>query len=319
VILILSDPNGDAHVPPVTTELLRRGANFHIYDPATFPNSSSVTFRSRKNGVQAILSWNGQDLDLDDVTSIWYRRPGDFALSDHLLAEEKDWIRTECSHLIRSIWQNTRALWVSNPDAIRRASLKGLQLRLAIEMGFQVPQFIVTNDVDQATAFIASFPSGVIVKVLSSPAIRSGDRVATIYTHLVSDNDMRYLSAVKFGPTFLQEFIHKAMDVRVTVIGDTLYAIGIHSTEASRVDFRQTEVYNLAHTVLTLPHALHDLCIRLVKELGLTFGAIDLILTPGGEYHFLEINPNGQWLWLEYVTGIPLAKTMCDLLSHSMD
>jgi len=51
----------------------------------------------------------------------------------------------------------------------------------------------------------------------------------------------------------------------------------------------------------------------------LSFGAIDLLLTPTGEYVFLEINPNGQWYWLELITGIPLTNAMCDVLTGVVD
>jgi glutathione synthase/RimK-type ligase-like ATP-grasp enzyme len=96
-----------------------------------------------------------------------------------------------------------------------------------------------------------------------------------------------------------------------------VFAVGIHSQylEESRVDFRRAEIYTLPHTVKTLPAPVSSLCVELVCRLGLRFGAIDLILTPDGRYVFLEINPNGQWYWLEEITGIPLAETMCDLLT----
>jgi MvdD pre-ATP grasp domain/RimK-like ATP-grasp domain len=321
VILIISDPVGDAHVAPVAAELSRRGEEFRIYDPAAYPASSAVTLESTAGGVRSLLSWDDCDLDLAQVKSVWYRRPGDFVLSDQLLPEEERWVRSECGHCLRSVWDGMRSLWVSDPRAIRRASLKGVQLRTAMEMGFRVPRFIVTNDVDRASTFLASRPGGVVVKVLTNPAILRQQRFAMLYTHLITEKDQDHLASIRFGPTFLQEFIEKAMDVRVTVIGAKLFAVGIQSTyvEEGRIDFRRAEIYDLPHTVLTLPERVHSLCIDLVRFLGLTFGAIDLILTPDGEYFFLEINPNGQWAWLELVTGIPLVKTLCDFLAQGLD
>ena len=40
-----------------------------------------------------------------------------------------------------------------------------------------------------------------------------------------------------------------------------------------------------------------------------------LIVTPAGEFVFLELNPNGQWLWLELALGLPLVTSMADLLT----
>jgi glutathione synthase/RimK-type ligase-like ATP-grasp enzyme len=316
VILIISDQM-DGHVPPVAAELSRRGEEFCVFDPATYPEASTVTVEGGAKKFRVMLNWDDQELDLAQVKTVWYRRPGDFALSDRLLPAEDTWIRNECNHCFRGVWEETRSLWVSPPNAIRRASLKLTQLRTAAEMGFQVPRFIITNDDKCASKFIDSFTNGVIVKVLTTPVIVSDQKAAILYTHLITNKDRDHISSVRFGPTFLQQFVTKAMDVRVTVIGDQLYAVGIQSThcEDGRIDFRRAEICDLPHVILTLPERLNSLCIDLVSKLGLKFGAIDLILTPDGEYFFLEINPNGQWYWMEWITGIPLTKSLCDLLS----
>lgn len=317
MILIISDQM-DGHVPPVAAELSRRGEEFRVFDPATYPNAATVTVEGSTKNFRAILNWDDQELDLARVKTVWYRRPGDFALSDRLLPAEDTWIRNECNHCFRALWEETRSLWISPPHAIRRASLKLTQLRTAAEMGFQVPQFIITNDDKLASNFIDLFANGVIVKVLTTPVIVSDQKAAILYTHLVTTEDRGHISSVRFGPTFLQQFVTKAMDVRVTVFGDQAYAVGIQSTktEDGRIDFRRAEICDLPHLILTLPERLNRLCIDLVSKLGLKFGAIDLILTPEGEYFFLEINPNGQWYWLEWITGIPLTKNLCDLLSR---
>jgi glutathione synthase/RimK-type ligase-like ATP-grasp enzyme len=51
-----------------------------------------------------------------------------------------------------------------------------------------------------------------------------------------------------------------------------------------------------------------------VERLGLCYGAIDMVLTPDGRYVFLEINPNGQYLWIEEAAGLPISDAICDLL-----
>lgn len=213
------------------------------------------------------------------------------------------------------------ACWVSDPQAIRSASIKIPQLKLAADMGFTIPRFTVTNDVDSAREFISSCHEGVIVKVLTNPFIAYSDQWCRLYTHLLSTSDLDKIESVRFGPTFLQEFVQKAMDVRVTVIGEEVFSVGIESAEfkQAQIDFRRVEIYDLPHTVMALPEHLSSLCIELVRRLGLRFGAIDLILTPDGQYFFLEINPNGQWYWLELVTGVPLTRSLCNLLTNGLN
>jgi glutathione synthase/RimK-type ligase-like ATP-grasp enzyme len=318
VILILSNPVEDAHIEPVTTELSRMGREFRVFDPATYPKSATATLEGNGKGVSARLRWDEQDLKLSDVKAIWYRRPGDFVLSSTLLREEDEWVRTECSHFFRAIWENTSALWVSAPDAIRKASLKGMQLKVAAEFGFRVPRFVVTNEPDAASRFISACPSGAIVKTLAKPAILRAGYAAILYTHLITDDDLEQLYSVRFGPTFIQEFIEKKSDIRVTVVGRQVFAVAIQSSgvDLATVDFRRAEVYDLPHEIIALPDSVQQQCIELVAALGLSFGAIDLLCTPDDTLVFLEINPNGQWYWLEWVTGVPISKAMCDLLTR---
>ncbi|WP_158714741.1 MvdC/MvdD family ATP grasp protein [Streptomyces erythrochromogenes] len=321
MILIISEPDCDGHIAPVTAELSRRGEDFRIYDPAMYPASSTITIESAAAGTKTSLSWDGNVLDLSCVKSVWYRRPGKLALSDQLTAEEGKWIRSECNHLLRATWAGMRSRWVSRPEAIRSASVKVSQLKVAADIGFTIPRYTVTNDVDSATEFISSCREGVVVKVLTDPFIAYSDRWCRLYTHLLSADDLDKVESIRFGPTFLQEFIQKTMDVRVTVFGEEVFAVGIKSAEfeEARVDFRRAEVYDLPHSIVTLPEHLNSFCTELVRRLGLRFGAIDFVLTPDGQYFFLEINPNGQWYWLELVTGVPLTRSLCSQLACGSD
>lgn len=316
MILLLSDTQTDAHVEAVGAELSRRGEAFVVFDPAMYPAESQFTFEDVGGRLDSTMVWDGKAIDLSQVRSVWWRRPGETKLSPTLRPEERKWLKTECAHALRGLWATVDALWVSPPQNIRQASLKLWQLLVARELGFRVPAFIVTNQVDRAAAFIAAAPGKVIVKVLANPTIFNRTHAATIYTHVVTRDDEQQLDAVRYGPTFLQHLVVKRKDIRVTVIGDSVFAAAIDSVavEEGRIDFRRAEVFDLPHDPIELPQALKTACQALVRRLGLRFGAIDLLLTDDGEYHFLEINPNGQWLWIEWTTEMPLTKAMCDLL-----
>jgi glutathione synthase/RimK-type ligase-like ATP-grasp enzyme len=66
-----------------------------------------------------------------------------------------------------------------------------------------------------------------------------------------------------------------------------------------------------------LPAAIEEKCVALTQRLGLRFGCIDMIVTPEDKYVFLEINPNGQWRWVQELTGMPIAEAIADLLIHA--
>ena len=317
-ILIVTDPANDGHLYPVLNELGSRGHEIQIFDPAAFPVSATISVESSSVGSRAVIRWEGQEIDLSLVGSVWYRRPGKFDLPAELIPKEAEWLRGECAAAVNGIYANTDALWVSDPHSIRRADLKLLQLRLARQLGFRVPDYIVTNDPEQARLFLDAHPHGVITKGLWMPMILLDDRAGMIYTHKVTPEDIEYLDTVRYGPTFLQAFIPKKRDIRVTVIGDELFAAGIDSmaVAAAHIDFRKAETMDLPHEPVNLPEPIAVACKTIVRELGLQFGAIDLLETPEGDYVFLENNPNGQWYWVEMMTGQPMAQAMADLLER---
>ena len=63
-----------------------------------------------------------------------------------------------------------------------------------------------------------------------------------------------------------------------------------------------------------LPADIGAALLEVVRGFGLRFCSADLVLTPDGRYVFLDLNPNGQWLWLEIEAGLPLSAAMADLL-----
>jgi glutathione synthase/RimK-type ligase-like ATP-grasp enzyme len=104
--------------------------------------------------------------------------------------------------------------------------------------------------------------------------------------------------------------------LRVTVVGSAVFAAEIHSqfTQHTRFDWRRYDHFETPHRIHALPTEIAQQCVSLVRQLGLCYGAIDLVLTPEGRHVFLEINPNGQYLWIEHATGLPISDAVCDLL-----
>ena len=67
--------------------------------------------------------------------------------------------------------------------------------------------------------------------------------------------------------------------------------------------------------MVSLPPEIETALKTMLTQYGLRFGAFDMIVTPDGEYVFLELNPNGQWLWIETITGAPMSRAIADLLA----
>ena len=132
--------------------------------------------------------------------------------------------------------------------------------------------------------------------------------------------DLACDEALKAAPVIYQRHLEKLWDIRVTIVGESIYAAAIHSQEtaSARVDWRRADV-ELEHKKHVLPDDIAKACRRLMKVLNLRFGAIDFVLTPDGQYVFLEINPNGQWLWIEDKLGYPITNRIAKWLrNHSL-
>ena len=108
------------------------------------------------------------------------------------------------------------------------------------------------------------------------------------------------------------------VDRRVTVVGEEVFAAAIHSQElAYPLDFRISldQGAGVRMTPTTLPDEVGDALVRLLKVAGLRYGAVDMRRTPDGRHVFLEINPAGQWRFVEEVTGQPMTAAVARLLT----
>jgi glutathione synthase/RimK-type ligase-like ATP-grasp enzyme len=140
------------------------------------------------------------------------------------------------------------------------------------------------------------------------------------YTEAVSTRDIGHVRSVRYCPIIVQAVVPKRIELRITVVGRRVFAAEIHSQASNhtRLDWRRYDMFETPHRPHDLPPDVERRCIQLVARLGLCYGAIDMVLTPDGRYVFLEINPNGQYLWIEQATGLPISDAICDLLITGM-
>jgi hypothetical protein len=128
---------------------------------------------------------------------------------------------------------------------------------------------------------------------------------------------IKLLDHVRAAPCLLQEQIAKSLELRVTVVASEVFACAM-DTQASprtRCDYRKYDFERVQHTRYYLPEEIEKRCRRLVRNLGLYFASMDLILTPSGEFVFLDLNPNGQWLWTEELAELPISLAIARLLA----
>jgi len=316
-ILIITN-KVDAHADIVIDELHARNAKFTRLNTEDFPRCVQLSYESENDDLVVRCLDSGNVVSAEAIKSVWYRRPDPVVIDVSITDEAfRKLARQECTAAMEGLHQLlNEAFWINHPLALRKARPKIFQLSLARRLGFSVPKTIVTNDPDKAAEFVKRCPGDVVTKTLNQPSVdRDEDRFFTIFTHVLSSSDKKTLEAVRYAPTLFQEYIPKKVEIRVTIFGRAIFSAEIHSQQnaLTRHDYRHigVEIDYLPHK---LPEKIEDLCLQLVSELGLVFGAIDLILTPNGEYVFLELNSNGQWYWIEQLTELPMRTALVDLL-----
>jgi hypothetical protein len=311
MILIVSSLN-DGHYLAVLEALKSYNAESFLLDLSEFPRkyNLSISFEGRATGRQYILT-NGDDrIDLGDCGVVWWRRPQHFNIHDEIAsATDRNFALVEASSAWSGLWLSLDAFWINHPTLEEEGARKVYQLGAAQETGLKIPDTCITSSPADAAAFIKKHGSGnVIYKAFA------GTEREWRETRLLKENEVDLIDSVKYAPVIFQEFIPGGVDLRITVIGDEIYTGAIYSEHASyKVDFRMV-MDEAEIKPFELPPVLKTILLEYMRRLGLVYGAIDMRLTPGGEYIFLEINPSGQWLFVELATGQPITDALARLM-----
>ena len=250
MILIVSHL-ADEHTTAVLARLARAGAPAVVLSTARFPREIRLSIRHR-NGAPSTLSAliDGVERDLAAVRAVWWRRPQPFELDAHIGGEDdRSFALGECHAAISGLWSCLDAQWMNHPERDEVAARKAWQLKVAAGVGLRVPRTLVTNDPEQAAAFIESEgANGVIYKAFSAT------ERAWRETRLLRPEEYRLLDTVRYAPVIFQEHIRAEIDLRITIVGDGMFPAEIFSDAAGyTVDFRMT-----MHQAAIRAHALPD-------------------------------------------------------------
>jgi hypothetical protein len=292
-------------------ELERRGAAFVRLNTEDYPGRTAL----RWSLGEAVLEGVHGRLAADEITGVWWRRPLPVASREGRSVAEAQWAAREATTAMDGFWAATRAHWVNHPAANASADCKPEQLLRAARVGLAVPPTLITAVAEDVRAFAADH-GRIVCKALRDGRVPMPDGSERLLPTVLLPVDLKVLDRLGPEPSCFQALVHKAFDVRVTIIGSHAFACRIDSQgqPEARIDWRQGEVGKLAHEAVELPVDIVEHCLELTASYGLRFAAIDIAETPDGDYVFFEINPNGQWAWVEQACGLPLARRLADEL-----
>ncbi|MEA4886004.1 MAG: hypothetical protein VB063_04885 [Bacteroides graminisolvens] len=319
-VLIITNKN-DITSDFIVKSLQERGVSFYRFNTEELSISCFLSIDYQKSTFLLVDRILNQTFDLKQFRSVYYRRPElpNFA-SGEMTVGEIQFLRSEFYFTLEGIYKILKdAYWISPLYAIREAENKIYQLELAKSLGFTIPNSLITNIFSDSLDFYDENGGDCVIKPVKSGLIEGQDGYDIIFTNALCSrpNNGRQ---VEFSPNFFQKHIDKKFDVRVTVVGESIFATRIDSQQEqiTKVDWRRGEK-TLAHSRFELPENLQKLSVQLLKSLNLRFGAIDFIWDINDNFVFLEINPNGQWAWIEKQTGYKISDQIVNLLEYGMD
>ena len=317
MILLITNKE-DVTTDFVVNQLNKTGAQYFRLNTEDLVSKIGVSFDIEKNEYILIDHEKHQNINLSSVKSVYYRRPKLPQINiDSLSKGENEFIIKEITYLLEGLYKILKdRFWISPVGSIREAENKIYQLLLAQDIGFEIPVTLITTSQDKAETFLKHFKWNCVIKPIRNGKVDDHKNPMIVFTSLITVSDMSLLEGVKGCPTYLQSKIEKVADIRVTVVGKKIFSTKIYSQEfeETMIDWRKGENPKIRHEKVKLPADIEAKCIKLVERLGLNFGAIDFILDENMRYVFLEINPNGQWAWIEKRLGYDISGKIVELL-----
>jgi hypothetical protein len=299
VIFALRD---DRHACRVA-ELLgtRHGDTVHIVDMSRFPGHAALSVRF-DGGLSScrLREEDAGEIDLLDVKSFWWRRPqappADPRITDPTI---QSFAQNESMSALYGVLGLLPGLWMNDIGRDQNADFKPRQLAMAMACGLRVPDTLISNNPAEVRAFHARHDGAVVFKSFNQRGILWQP------TKRLRPEDLRHLDTLALAPVIFQREVAGHRDIRVTVVGETVFATEFDISSLDLVDHRLA-----LGTAPCIPHILPpglEAQVRgFVRAFGLEYGSVDFRIDPDGAYHFFEINTAGEFLYLQDRSGQPI-------------
>lgn len=320
MILIITSKQ-DAHIESVSRHLDAAGVSWvRLNTEDLAKNVDIVISPATGSGIIRVRD-SGKEIDLKLVRAVWYRKPEPVDFS-HLALDEgaRDYIEAEFNEILHGLYAVlNRASWINNPFTTRIAHRKMLQLQVANRLGFKTPQTLVTNSAETALRFADEIGSDLAIKSLGALNVTQDIGGQTlqygIFTRRITRTELEeFQDKIRHLPTQFQQFIEKRYELRITCVGKRVFACRIEPRPGEITDEDcRFNIQNLNHVACECPE-LHEKLHSYMEAFGLNFGCFDIAITKTGEAVFFECNPNGQWLWVENLTGLLIGKAIAEEL-----
>lgn len=318
-ILIVTWSEDNECINNVTENLQQKGANVYRFDTDLYPTeimiSSSYVDGKRVLDIKAPTF----EINSEQIDAIWYRR---MRLGQNLpkdIEKQLYMASLEESKLTFIGLMSCAGKFTLDPyHKIRYTGNKQLQLQIASEVGLDIPKTIFTNDANDVKAFYKEVNTTLITKMQHSFAVYENGQENVVFTNELTEEHLDDLDGLEICPMTFQEKIEKDVELRITIAGDQVFTACMDSkktTGGAKTDWRRDGV-ELIHSweKYDLPKAIEEKLLKLMDRLGLNYGAADVIVTHDGRFVFLEVNPSGEFFWLDELFEGQISEAISNVL-----
>ncbi len=253
-----------------------------------------------------IIDLGNEIINLCDMNSIYYRKPTLPSLEDFDQLQKNIAVRDFLTFLYGFL-DSFNGICLTKPSILKLAENKIYQYSMAVKCGFLIPQTLFTNDDSCANKFNINSDK-LVIKSLGVGQLFFNNYVYNCHTSILNEE---HITDISRTPIFLQEFIKKEYEIRVTIINT--YHIAVKIINDTEIDWRKASANDIRYEIYDAPEILIKKCLKLMNMLNIKFGAFDFLVVKE-EYYFLEVNPNGQWLLLEEVFNFKISDNIVKYL-----
>nr|QEO74469.1 hypothetical protein [uncultured bacterium] len=319
--VLLLTHSGDFYTIDLVAEALaRKGARPFRLNTDLFPSSVKLSARAGDDRAAQLVSETGERVAAEEVRAVWARKLWAPRMADDLDERFRAMCVRESAAALEGFLDALHdARWVNDLQRERSAENKQRQLRVAARAGLRVPRTLVTNDPEAARQFFDETEGQMVAKLLRPLTVSMNAAPLFVYTSRVREEDLAGAEALRHSPMVFQELIPKECELRVAWVAGEAFAGALDASGTSRgqTDWRRAAPGECQWQAAELPSEISRGLRAMMSELGLVYGAVDLIRTPAGEYVFLEVNPGGEWGMLERDLGLPISEAIAEELLKS--
>lgn len=307
-ILVISN-KWDAHADSVIKEIQNYGTSVIRINTEDFRKNEISFDMQRGSKNWHIRTPEGRIISQETIYGVYIRRLSMPIDVSDIQADFQNFAQRESLSIVNSLGNLLEdAIWLNRINSRESASNKIWQLMAAQTIGFAIPETLITNNSEQAKNFCTG--ENTIYKTLECPMLDHGDKgQSMINTSVIPENTD--FSSINLAPTLLQHYVQKAYELRIHIIDTEIITVKIDSQKHpdTKIDWRVAQK-ELHYERVDIPEYVKQKLFQLMSQLHIQFGIIDMIVTEGGDYVFLEINPDGNWLWIEQKIHVPISKSI---------